>query len=113
MPKELKCLVCGKTFITDARNRKYCSIDCRKEATRELKQRCKYEVKECAICGKKFIGAGECCSVTCRILNSGMNPYAPKEIIDQTPAVQKIEVEARKRGLSYGYYVAQSRIANL
>ncbi len=61
----IKCLKCGKSFVADHRNRKYCSVACYNSAikgvrpnidyaNRIMPKRQKYITSECKICGKIF-----------------------------------------------------------
>lgn len=68
------CPTCGHTFLTDKRNRKYCSDECAKEWNRTRYAQNKREEKKkpiiiCAVCGKEFEGKSaqaKYCSEECR-----------------------------------------------
>ena len=79
-PKAIKvCQNCGKEFVADPKNRKYCSEECVQEQRKAqvLRYRVKKRAKKkkpviiCAVCGREFEGwntGAKYCSDECRIV---------------------------------------------
>ena len=131
-----ECKRCGKPFTVSKYrlSTKYCSDECRKESVKEAKRRYtrkdqNYEpVKKtgvCPVCGKEFPrnrANHTYCSDECKRENErarealkrsperkprGSSEIEKKAVVKkrQKPIIN-LAVEARKRGLSYGQYVA-------
>ena len=75
-PEAIKvCQNCGKEFVADHKNRKYCSDECEKEGNRKRHAKNKRAKKKkpviiCAWCGKEFVASHantKYCSDECRI----------------------------------------------
>lgn len=70
------------------------------------------KVRTCIVCGERFIGAGPYCRRECREENLRIKAHA-QQILKREPKKPKIKSDlakdnqnARKAGLSYGYYKA-------
>ena len=125
-----ECLWCGKEFIPENRNRKYCCDDCAYEANKENVKRLQAEKRqvkkmfnvECLVCHKVFLTAHnrqKTCSLECqhkRLNELKKNNYANyklrqklkkerEEAQKKVETIAEIQRKARKMGLSYGKYM--------
>ena len=76
------CLECGKEFKKSKSNRKFCSIECRKESEYNIKHKHFSNIK-CSFCGKIFTpktSINKYCSSKCRS-NSKKTKKEPKKCI--------------------------------
>ena len=89
--REIKCVMCGKTFLTNSWNASLCSDECRREKqvnnSRQARQRAREEMKE---------GAQ---------IYDGRKRRTQK-FISTMNQLTNDAVEARKRGMTYGRYIA-------
>ena len=127
------CVICDCEFATSGdtpneKRKKYCSDACRKEAVKRQKKR-GYHNLICVVCGKVFLSDRRdrvCCSVECshernkitareRFKRKYYEEKAEREeakVVYAPPkrrkiaSLQEIDAEARKRGMSYGRYMA-------
>ena len=120
-----KCKNCGKTFIAERENRKYCCDKCMWEAIKREKRERYYlekwgklkslEEVTCPICGKKFKQkrtVQKYCSEECR--NKARNSYesrrareaAKKKNKKDPHSLDKKAKEASASGMSYGMWQA-------
>lgn len=93
MRAKVKCSYCGKTFIADRSDKKYCSIKCRRAANGK-KARERYKVKhqpvmiKCEACGKDTVrisGNSKYCKECSKLIagvKKGRCHNAPKYIIE-------------------------------
>lgn len=68
---EADCAICAKKFVPVAKNNKYCSKPCRREADR-TKRTNKPKTKECAVCKTEYTpytSLDKYCSYHCRVEN--------------------------------------------
>jgi hypothetical protein len=80
--KSIICQVCGKEFLTNRKNQKYCSKECYKQSE-PVKINGKSKIKHkdgiwiCPICGKNFKGKGKqiFCSRECYYESDNYNNY--------------------------------------
>jgi hypothetical protein len=127
------CEFCGKPFeivgdTSNNRRTKYCSAECKKMVAKEQsKKPKKYYNLICATCDKPFLSNRRdrvCCSPVCRVEHDKkMNrerfrrkhwsaekraEMSKKEVPAKrfVATLQEIDAEARKRGMSYGKYMA-------
>lgn len=75
----------------------------------------KTKEKECAICGKVFIGPGICCSNMCKELNKGINPYIRTQNKPVKPqlGIEEMALIAMEKGETYGEYISKQRMKEI
>lgn len=117
---EVKCAVCGVTFLAGKSKAMYCSNRCAKRAAREREKQRKVVVIDgvkvklytriCLCCGETFhtnTHNVQYCSDECRKTMTRMGKEQ-EQINQEIVTVRKpstlvpLAVEARKRGISYG-----------
>lgn len=86
MAREIKCMVCGEIFISDSWNASICSDECRKVRNRERMARERAELKE----GSEIYDARK----------------KPTKFVSTMKQLTKDAIEANKRGITYGKYIA-------
>lgn len=117
----IKCPVCGREFLLDRPNRRYCSKECASKSYKYVKRGA--QVKICEFCGKEYTAknanrkycSGECNRKVCAIRRKeGIRSCRVKEEKAEKGAhtkinleVDRIEVLAERENLSYGQYVAK------
>lgn len=79
---ERKCEVCGRPYVTNKANAKYCGQKCSKEGIRRV-------------------------NAENRKIQSENKKAEKKKKKDNQKAIVNIAVEAKKAGMSYGQYVAK------
>lgn len=87
MVRKIKCMVCGEIFTSDSWNASICSDECRKVRNRERVARERAELKE---------GAE---------IYDGRRKKVEKHI-STMKQLTKDAIEANKRGITYGKYIA-------
>ena len=86
MARKIKCMVCGKFFVSDTWNASICSDECRKVRNRERMARERAELKE----GSEIYDARK----------------KPTKFVSTMKQLTKDAIEANKRGITYGKYIA-------
>lgn len=86
MARRIKCVVCGKVFITDTWNASICSDECRKIRNRQRVARERAELKE----GAEIYDARR----------------KPTKFVSTMKQLTADAIEANKRGITYGKYIA-------
>lgn len=86
MARRIKCVVCGEIFISDTWNASICSDECRKVRNRERMARERAELKE----GSEIYDARK----------------KPTKFVSTMKQLTKDAIEANKRGITYGKYIA-------
>ena len=87
MARKIKCMVCGEIFTSDSWNASICSDECRKVRNRERMARERAELKE----GSEIY--------------DGRRKKVEKHISTMKQLTNDA-IEARKRGITYGKYIA-------
>lgn len=86
MARKIKCLVCGEIFTSDSWNASICSDKCRTIRNRQRMARERAELKE----GVEIYDARR----------------KPAKFVSTMKQLTNDAVEARKRGMTYGKYIA-------
>lgn len=109
--REIKCLNCGKVFLTDSNAQKHCCEKCRREHAIKNKRVELYEGK-CAYCGKSFtaLRKRKYCFKECQ--NKANGHCAEKDRKASTRKKPDLSLEevarlSRECGMNYGEYVAK------
>lgn len=90
MARRIRCIQCGQIFLSDHWNASVCGEECRKirqlEASRRNRQRAREEMKE----GTQVYDARK----------------KPKKFVSTMNQLTADAIQARKRGMTYGKYIA-------
>lgn len=86
MARRIKCVVCGEIFMSDSWNASICSDECRKVRNRERMARERAELKE----GSEIYDARR----------------KPTKFVSTMKQLTADAIEANKRGITYGKYIA-------
>lgn len=96
----MKCEMCGKTFEAKSKIARYCE-ECKIERRRQ---------RNAVYRERKRIMAKEAARKGCDIRNISDRKYIKAEIKDENMIdISRIAKEARKRGMTYGQFVAMGR----
>lgn len=86
MARKIKCMVCGEIFTSDSWNASICSDECRKIRNRQRVARERAELKE----GAEIYDARR----------------KPTKFVSTMKQLTADAIEANKRGITYGKYIA-------
>lgn len=102
------CKNCGVKFFSENNAQKHCCVECRKEYTKNNREKNNLKTIICKYCGQAFNTLRKCayCSKECRDRANGRAKKSSRSMRKKPPVpLAEINRLARECGLSYGEYV--------